>query len=311
MAGITKLFMSNTTKGIYISLLTATISGFSIFINKFAVDAIKPALYFTSIKNFSVALLIVGLILLTKEWKKIAKLSKRELTYLILIGIIGGSLPFYLYFTGLAQTSAVNAAIIHKTLVFWVAIMAIPFLKEKLSKGQMVAVLLLFGGNIFVGGFQGFKFSQGEMMILAATVLWAIENILAKKVLSSVSPNIVTTFRMGLGSLILMIATFISVPQVLSKSLTLNSSQIFWILLTVLFLLAYTTTWYKALKYAPAVTVTSILVSSTLITNALSAIFITHSWNGVLTLQSVLILSGILLLSKLSSNFAVTSLTTN
>lgn len=301
MAGVTKSFMSNTTRGIYLSLLTAFISGFSIFINKYAVDAIKPALYFTSIKNFSVALLIFALILVTKDWKKFAKLTRRELTYLVLIGIVGGSLPFYLYFTGLSQTSAVNAAIIHKTLVFWVAIMAIPVLKEKISKGQIMAVLLLFAGNIFVGGFKGFEFSKGEAMLLAATVLWAVENILAKKILSSVEPNIVTAFRMGLGSLILMTATFISVPQVFHKSLTLSSSQIFWVFLTVVSLFAYTTTWYRALKYAPAITVTSVLVSSTLVTNILSAIYITHSWNAVLTIQSILIFSGLALFSKISA----------
>lgn len=292
--------MSNTTKGIYLSLLTAAISGFSIFINKFAVDAVKPALYFTSVKNFSVALLIFALILVTKDWKKFAKLTRREVMYLALIGIVGGSLPFYLYFTGLSQTSAINAAIIHKTLVFWVAIMAIPFLKEKISKGQIVAVLMLFAGNIFVGGFQGFAFSKGEAMLLAATILWAIENIIAKKVLSSVSPNIVTAFRMGLGSLILMAATLTSVPQVFHKSLTLSSSQIFWVFLTVLSLLGYITTWYRALKYAPAITVTSVLVSSTLVTNILSAIFITHSWNVILTFQSILIFSGVIVFSELS-----------
>lgn len=290
--------MSNTTKGIYISLLTAVISGVSIFVNKFAVDAIKPALYFTSVKNLAVALLIVAIVLATGEWRKILKLTGKELKYLILIGIIGGSLPFYLYFTGLSQTPAVNAAIIHKTLVFWVMLMAVPLLKEKVSKWQFVGVLLLFAGNIIVGGFKGFKFSQGELMLLVATVLWAVENIIAKKVLTTVSPNIVTAFRMGLGSVVLMSATIITVPQVLQKSLALSSEQFFFIGLTVLFLLAYTTTWYRALKHAPAVVVTSVLVASTLITNVLSAIFVTHSWNITLTLQTVLIVSGLLLFAR-------------
>lgn len=293
--------MSNTARGIYLSLLTALISGVSIFVNKFAVDAIKPALYFTSVKNVSVALLIVAVILFTGEWKKLAKLTKKELGYLILIGVIGGSLPFYLYFTGLAQTPAINAAIIHKTLVFWVMLMAIPFLKEKVTKWQIVAVIMLFAGNVLVGGFKGFSFSQGELMLLAATILWAVENVIAKKVLVSVAPNIVTAFRMGLGSIVLMGATLITVPQVLQKSLTLSGMQFLWIALTVVFLLAYTTTWYRALKYAPAVVVASVLVSSTLITNILSAIFITHSWNGVLTIQSILMVSGLALFSKLSA----------
>ena len=290
--------MSNITKGIYISLATAVISGVSIFVNKFAVDAVKPALYFTSVKNVAVALLIVTIVLATGEWKKIAKLSKKELGYLLLIGIIGGSLPFYLYFTGLSQTPAVNAAIIHKTLVFWVMLMAIPFLKEKVSKWQILGVLMLFAGNVFVGGFKGFKFSQGELMLLVATVLWAVENILAKKVLATVSPNIVTAFRMGLGSIVLMPATIITVPQVLQKSLALSNEQFLYMGLTVLFLLAYTTTWYRALKHAPAVVVTSVLVSSTLVTNVLSAVFVTHSWNVTLTVQAVLIVAGLSLFSK-------------
>ena len=290
--------MSNITKGIYISLATAVISGVSIFVNKFAVDAVKPALYFTSVKNVAVALLIVTIVLATGEWKKIAKLSKKELGYLLLIGIIGGSLPFYLYFTGLSQTPAVNAAIIHKTLVFWVMLMAIPFLKEKVSKWQILGVLMLFAGNVFVGGFKGFKFSQGELMLLVATVLWAVENILAKKVLATVSPNIVTAFRMGLGSIVLMSATIITVPQVLQKSLALSNEQFLYMGLTVLFLLAYTTTWYRALKHAPAVVVTSVLVSSTLVTNVLSAVFVTHSWNVTLTVQAVLIVAGLSLFSK-------------
>ena len=294
--------MSNITKGIYISLATAVISGVSIFVNKFAVDAVKPALYFTSVKNVAVALLIVAIVLATGEWKKIAKLSKKELGYLLLIGIIGGSLPFYLYFTGLSQTPAVNAAIIHKTLVFWVMLMAIPFLKEKVSKWQILGVLMLFAGNVFVGGFKGFKFSQGELMLLVATVLWAVENILAKKVLATVSPNIVTAFRMGLGSIVLMSATIITVPQVLQKSLALSNEQFLYMGLTVLFLLAYTTTWYRALKHAPAVVVTSVLVSSTLVTNVLSAVFVTHSWNVTLTVQALLIVAGLFIFSKSALN---------
>ena len=290
--------MLNTTRGIYFSLLTAVISGFSIFVNKFAVDTIKPALYFTSVKNVAVALLIVAIVLATGEWKKIAKLSKKELRYLLLIGIIGGSLPFYLYFTGLSQTPAVNAAIIHKTLVFWVMLMAIPFLKEKVSRWQILGVLMLFAGNALVGGFKGFKFSQGELMLLIATVLWAVENIIAKKVLATVSPNIVTAFRMGLGSVVLMSATIITVPQVLQKSLALSSEQFLFMGLTVLFLLAYTTTWYRALKHAPAVVVTSVLVSSTLVTNVLSAVFVTHNWNVVLTVQAILIVTGLALFSR-------------
>jgi len=288
--------LTDQKKGIYFAFITAFISGISIFLNKFALDVVKPPLYFTSIKNFSVGILIACIILFSRELGSIKKLKKKELAYLFLIGVVGGSIPFYLYFTGLSQIPAINGAMIHKTLVVWVAVFAIPFLKEKLSKTQISGVLLLFISNFMIGGFKGFEFSRGEMFVLAATILWAIENVLAKKILATVKVNIVVLFRMGLGSLILAAATFATLPNVVAKTFSLDISQVFWITLTGAFLLGYVLTWYKALKYSSAITVTSILVSSTLITNFLSAIFITHTWETVITSQSLLIAGAVILL---------------
>jgi drug/metabolite transporter (DMT)-like permease len=285
--------MSNYKKGIYFALGTALISGISNFVNKFALDVIKPPLVFTATKNIGVGLLIIGILIFTAKWKKIKQLKRKEIYYLLAIGIIGGSIPFYLFFTGLSQVPAINAALIHKTLVFWVILLAIPFLKEKLSPLQIIAVLCIFAGNLTIGGFKGFSFSQGELFILIATILWAVENILAKKILPSVDPDIVTAARMGFGSLILLTAAAISAPQALLKTTSLSSAQWFWLILAIVLLLGYVTSWYRALKYAPAIMVTSVLTTATLVTNILSAVFVTHALTLDLAIQSGLTMLGI------------------
>lgn len=282
-------------KGIYLALATAFISGIANFVNKFAVDAIKPPLVFTATKNIGVGLFIIGLLLFTAKWKLIKKLSRRELLYLFAIGIIGGSIPFYLYFTGLSMIPAINAALIHKTLVFWVILLAIPFLKEKVTPLLIGAVLLIFAGNLTVGGFTGFKLSQGELFVLLATILWAIENVLAKKILPNVDPDIVTAARMGFGSLILITAAAITAPQALAKTTSLTAVQWTWMAITMATLLGYVMTWYRALKYAPAIIVASVLTTGTLVTNILSAVFITHKWTIEMVLQSGLIILGTLI----------------
>ena len=284
--------LSNQTKGINLAIVTALISGVSIFVNKCAVDAVQPPLFFTAAKNAGVALLILGILLASRKWHQIKKLKKGEFIYLLLIGIIGGSLPFYLYFTGLSQIPAVNAALIHKTLVLWVALLAVPFLKEKMSKVQIAGVLLLFSANFIIGGFKGFQFSRGELFVLIATILWAVENILAKKILPRVDPDLIVAARMGVGAVVLLSAVAVTAPGVLSRGLVFTPTQWFWMILTVALLLGYVMSWYRALKFAPAVSVTSVLVVSTLVTNALSAIFITHSWNVILTIQSLLMMLG-------------------
>lgn len=278
--------MSSTLKkGIYLAFLTALISGVSNFVNKIAVDVIKPPLVFTAEKNAIVGLLIIGILIITLKWKKIKNLTRKQIVYLGLIGIIGGSLPFYLFFTGLSQIPAINGALIHKTLVFWIIILAIPFLKEKVSKLQVLAILLIFSANFAIGEFKGLAFSKGEFFVLIATIFWAVENILAKKILPKVDPDVVIAVRMGLGSLILLTAAAITAPAALVKSFTPLPTQMFWMITTILLLFGYVMTWYRALKFAPVTLVASILVSATLVTNILSAIFITHSWTIAMGIQ--------------------------
>lgn len=287
---------SNYQKGIILAAVAAFISGISIFLNKFALEAIKNPLVFTTTKNVLVGILILSFILISGKWKLIKKLNKHQIIKLVLIGIIGGSLPFYLFFTGLSEISAINAAIIQKTLVFWVIILALPFLKEKLSKLQLFSIIMLFSGNIFIGGFSGFKFSGGELLILLSTILWAIENIIAKKVLDKVDSDLVTSARMGFGSLILISVTFFSNPSGLLQISLFNQAQWSWVILSAILLLGYVTFWYRALKFAPAITVTAILVTSTLITNLLSAIFVTHVWTLSMIIQAGLMMVGIAIL---------------
>lgn len=284
---------SKVTKGIYLALCTAVISGVSNFANKIAVDMVKPPIVFTAEKNVFVGLLIIGVLLFSWKWKEVKKLTKRELVYLSLIGIIGGSLPFYLFFTGLSMIPAINGAIIHKTLFIWVAILAIPFLKEKISRLQIIGVSMLFFANFLIGGFIKFQFSMGELFVLSATILWAVENILAKKILPRVNPDIVVAARMGFGSLILISAAAVIAPSALVRGFQLSQVQWFWMGITVALLLGYVMTWYRALRFAPATTVASVLVSATLITNILSAIFITHAWNITMGIQVLFTAAGI------------------
>ncbi|HLC93600.1 MAG TPA: DMT family transporter [Patescibacteria group bacterium] len=281
---------------IYLALTTTFISGVAVFVNKYAVTAIKDPLVFTAVKNGLVGILILALLIATSKWKLIKSLNKKDSVYLLLVGVVGGAIPFYLFFTGLSLIPAINAALIHKTLVFWVALFAIPLLKERMSKTQILGVLMLFAGNLLIGGFKGFTFSKGELFVLIATILWGVENVIAKKALKNIDPDLVTAARMGFGSLILLAAAALTSPNALKGVLTFSSSQWFWVIISSAALLGYVMSWYRALKMAPATFVSSILVAATLITNILSGVFITHSPSFLFSPQFILIAGGIIVL---------------
>ena len=261
-----------------LALSAAVISGTNNFLTKIAVTAIKDPVVYTTLKNSLVAILLFGIILALKKWKEVSSLDRKKWLMLFAIGLIGGSLPFALYFTGLTQTTAVNASLIHKTLFIWVAFMAIPMLKEKIGTIQWIGIGAIFAANFFIGGWTGFKFNTGEIFILAATVLWAVENIIAKIALKDISSLTLVSARMILGSILLM--AFVAWRGGGNAVFNLNAGQWEWTLLTSFLLLGFVLSWYGALKYAPATFVATLLVPATLITNALSAIFITRSFSA-------------------------------
>ena len=279
--------------GILFALIAALISGISIFYNKqVVVSGIDPVV-FNIIKNGGVALILSLLLLRGRNRFEISRLILDK--KLIFIGVIGGSIPFVLFFQGLAHVPAINANLIQKTLFIWVAIGAIPLLKEKINPLQIIGYLLVIFGNFFIGGLRGFSFSSYEGMILLATLFWSAEIIIAKTVLRNTSSESVAWGRMFFGSLVLiLIAVFTGKIQTVTN---LSVNQAAPIMGSITLLTLYVLTLYRALKIAPATAVTSILVLATLVTNILSTIFITHKINNLLNFNSAAILSGVFLIS--------------
>ena len=277
-----------------LALSTAVISGVSGFINKFAVSGFNNPVLFATIKNSLVAVFILGILMIIGRKAELKALNAKQWIQLSLIGIVGGSVPFALFFTGLSQTSAINGALIHKMLFLFVAVLAIPFLKERMAWQQWLGIAIIFFANFFVGGFVGFKLNAGELMILAATALWAIENIIAKKVLENVSSLTVAGARMVFGSVLLL--AYIFLTSGFADIAKLSGSNWTWTLLTAGFLAGYVLTWYTALKHAPATYVATLLVPATLVTNLLSAIFITGTFSAENLMTAVLYAGGIVLL---------------
>ena len=104
-------------------------------------------------------------------------------------------------------------------------------------------------------------------MILAATLMWAVEVVLVKALLGGLSSWTVGIARMGIGSVVLIAWCLV---RGLGGSLVgLTAAQWGWVLLTGAILAAYVATWFAALARAQAVDVTAVLVIGALVTAVL------------------------------------------
>lgn len=262
---------SQLKKGIIFALTTALISGIAIFYSKLAVIKIPPLVLTTS-RNLYVAILFILYFFITKKLALLKKLTKKQLGFLFLIGLIGGSIPFYLFFSGLKMIGAQNANLVHKTLFIWVTFLAVLFLKEKINFAYLLSFFLIFLANFYFSGIK-FNFNQGELLVFLATLFWSIENILAKKILKEVESEVVALFRMGVGSFFLLITIFFT--RQANNFLQFNPQKLLVIVIGGSLLFSYVYFWYKALKLIPASLATLILSFSTVVGSFLSGTF-TH-----------------------------------
>ena len=59
------------------------------------------------------------------------------------VAVVGGSVPFLLFFESLARASSIQAAFIHKTLVVWVTLLAVPLLSKRIGPAHVATIGLL------------------------------------------------------------------------------------------------------------------------------------------------------------------------
>ena len=289
----------NINKGYFLVFSTAVISGFAIFINKFGVSVVNPYIY-TFLRVLTVAIFLTGLLLFLKDWQRLKILTKKQWLLLITIGLVGGSIPFLLFFKGLSITNAAQGSFIHKTMFIWVAILATLFLKEKIDKKFLLGGLFLLLGNLILLKKLPYSFNQGDLLVFLATLLWATENTISKYVLRDLEGRIVAWARMFFGALFILIFLLATNQLPLISGLTWR--QINWILITAVILFAYVMTWYSGLKFIPVSQATVILLLGSPITTLLSFI-----QRGQVSLEDVfasfLIILGIILVVGLKETW--------
>lgn len=266
--------MGGRRLGVGLAFAAALISGVSVWVNAMAVRAFGDAVLYTTAKNLIAATLLVLIAVTLTTRDSGHGLSRphgaRQLLGLGFVGVVGGGVAFVLFFEGLVRTTASSAGFIQKTLVIWVAILAVSFLRERFGKVQIAAIALLIAGQIAAsGGTVMPALSDGEALIFVATLLWAIEVIIAKRLLADLSPLTVAVARMGVGSVALI--AFSAATGHFSLLASLSTSQWTWVALTGLILSAYVATWLFALARAPATDVTAVLVCGAIVTAILNA----------------------------------------
>jgi len=134
-----------------------------------------------------------------------ARLTRRDLLELILLGIVGHFLYQYFFIGGLALTTVANSSLILAATPVVIGLMSAALGQERLGRRHwagaalsMLGIYVVVGHNVDLRG----RGITGDLMMVAAVICWALFTLGARRLIARHSPVAVTGLSMAIGTLI-------------------------------------------------------------------------------------------------------------
>ncbi|HXY47320.1 MAG TPA: DMT family transporter [Thermoplasmata archaeon] len=247
--------------GLVLVFLTAFISGVSTFVNAYAVGGTNSDAFVT-VRNIVVALAFVPVALLASRYLRAGTLRRVDWARLVIIGLIGGAIPFLLFFHGLQLATkaggAVTASFAYRTLFLFATVFGLLYLSERFHWWVVLAAGLILGGNVLLLSLTAPVWTDGTAYVLAATVLWAAEYTISKRALRDLPSATVALGRMGFGAVFL--AAYLAITMQWGAVAGFSGSEWAWVGISAALLCAFVASWYPGLKRVELGPATSVLV---------------------------------------------------
>ncbi|MCI4360487.1 MAG: DMT family transporter [Thermoplasmata archaeon] len=259
--------------GVLLVLATAILSGVATFVNAYAVHGTTSDVFVT-VRNLAVVALLIPLAVLGERHRRGA-LSRTDWVRLVTIGLVGGAIPFLLFFLGPALATAAGGAAAasfgYRTLFLMATVLGVVVLRERLHGRLVLAAALLLVGNALLLTFTGPIWTDGTLYVLAATGLWAIEYTISKRALRDLPSSTVGIGRMGFGAAFLL--GYLALSGQLGGVAALTGGQWEWAAISAVLLTGFVATWYAGLQRVDLGVGASVLVLGVPVTYALSLAF--------------------------------------
>jgi drug/metabolite transporter (DMT)-like permease len=152
-------------------------------------------------------------LLLARRGGRRSDLTPREKALVAAMGLTGVAGFQVLQYAGLRYTTAVNAGLVNAGGPLITMILARWILRQSLRRQQVVGAVLSLGGvgAIISGGswarLAALRFNPGDLLVLAAVVLWALYSITGRVLLTRHSTVRVTALSTIVGAAMLAVPT--------------------------------------------------------------------------------------------------------
>lgn len=189
-------------------LAIATSTWGSAFIaGKIAVQSFEPATV-AFLRFFGAALLLFPLMWFKEKNKP--KPTKRDWFLFAVLGLTGIALYNIFFFLASKHAPVIKSSLFIASNPVLIIILSALFLKETISKNQVIGLILALLGVAFIitngglGMFLSMAFEPIDLILLGAVICWALYSVVGRVVLRKFSPIVSTTYAVGFGTLFLL-----------------------------------------------------------------------------------------------------------
>lgn len=197
----------NLLTGTWLAILATVIWSGNFIIARFAHDQIGPV-SLAFFRWFTATLILIPFV-----WKKTCNewpVIKQHGKYLFWVAITGITVFNTLVYIAGHYTTAINLALIGTTSSpVFATLLAVIFLKEKISTFRILGMILCFTGILLLlsrGSLHtlaGFRFSTGDLWILLGALAFAVYSILVRKKPTGISSLVFLFVVFGMGTMML------------------------------------------------------------------------------------------------------------
>lgn len=214
------------------------------------------------------------------------------------IGLLLVPLNQLLFLTGQKLTSAGHASLLFATTPIFVYMLAIRFLKEKLTTLRSLGILVALSGVLiilFSGGIRfGLEFLEGDLLVLMAVMAWAGATVAGKPLASRYGAFRVMGTAMVYGSLVYMpFGVVIALHADYSAANYIGWLSIVYMAIVVS-IFGYVV-WYWVLKFLEASQVAVLQNIQPIIATALAAMFLGEPVTVTLVTGGIIVIAGVVL----------------
>ncbi len=190
----------------FLLILVSFVWAGSFLVVSYATQEISPV--YLGFLRFLVATPVMVLIVFIQ--RKPLRLPRKEVPWLVVLGLTGVTFLYLFQFVGITETNAPTASVLINMNVIFITILSALFLHELVTKRRAAGVLLSFLGVIVIMfsdlSVQHLSFTSvffiGCLLVLCSAFCWALYTLVGKRLIETYDPFVITAYAFLFGTVL-------------------------------------------------------------------------------------------------------------